>query len=727
MNKTILSILLLTVFNQPLFAATDNSSVQNSSVAKLDTVVVSGSRTEKILLDTPVSVSVITEEDIQRSGAEQVGELLRDVPGVSITDTSVAGSKRIRIRGEIGSNVLILVDGQEVSEQRSFHAGAPLMVDPYIIKRIEVVKGPASVLYGSKAIGGVVNIITKKGGTIPLQAELNTSFDSATNGFNANAQLYGSANNFDYRLSISRAIHGDREVPSGTNDNIAYQNKDGVLENSSFDNSDVNAYLAYNMDNMTIGGRLESYKSDTESHTDNSIIEDGLDGFQLDLPKQDRKKISIFLEETDVTQSLVKMRLDAFHQIRDRDFIQDLKVNTPNFAGPGSNLLVDLDLRTIYEQKNSGLQGQFDFVFHPDHYIVSGFEYTYDDMESNVITSTRTLGTMPFPPFSFASTDLTDTVVESHQETKALYIQDEWSLNDDMTLTAGIRQTWVDTKLDKENSAVLNKLDSNESRAVGSLAFVYSGIANTAIRAGWSQGFRVPSLLELLEGTPHGGSGILYANPDLDPETSNSYEIGLRFDKQQFTFDGAVFYTEAKDYITTVNCSSSSASCSTPYGTSDRQYTNVNGANTFGLELFSAYQFIDSPFSIYSNLTYLRREFEFAEFSTYQTGFPSFEGRIGLEIATSYNNIDYWGDLYVRGAVASDEESPDSDSPIGRDKEHNAGWATLNLSVGADMGIKTPLNVSLHVNNIFDQTYTASQESLVALGRHFVVKAGIKF
>lgn len=722
MIKKTLSILIFSTCHISLANAADNFSI-----TQLDTMVVSGSRTEKLLMDTPVSMSVITQEDIQRSGAEQAGELLRDVPGVEITDTSVAGAKRVRIRGEVGSNVLVLIDGQEISEQRSFHGAAPLLVDSNIIERIEVVKGPASVLYGSKAIGGVVNIITKKGGESAFQAELNTSYNSSTNGFDANAQLYGSANNFDYRLSVSRADHGDREVPDGTDDNIAYSNKDGVLENSSFDNSNVNAYLAYNMDNVTFGGRLESYKADTESHTDNSIIEGGLDGFQLDLPKQDRKKFSVFLEETDVTQSLVKMRLDAFHQIRDRDFLQDLEVNRPNFAGPGSNLLVDLDLKTVFEQKNSGLQGQFDFVFHPDHYIVTGFEYTYDDMESNVTTSSRRLGTVPSPPFTFDVTTLTDTNVESHQETKAIYFQDEWSLATDMTLTGGIRQTWVDTELDKENSPVLNELDTSESRAVGSLAFVYSGIENTAIRTGWSQGFRVPSLLELLEGTPHGGSGVLHANPDLDPETSNSYEVGLRFDNQQFTFDGAVFYTEAKDYIATVSCASSTASCPAAFGGSDTQYTNVNGANTYGVEIFSAYQFANSPFSIYSNLTYLKREFEFTQFSTYKTGHPSFEGRIGLEMVTTHNTIDYWGDVYVRGAVDAEDESPDSGSASGRTVDDYDGWATLNLSMGADIGAKNPINVSLHVNNIFDKAYTPSQESLIAPGRHFVVKAGVKF
>jgi hemoglobin/transferrin/lactoferrin receptor protein len=189
MNKTTLSILLLSTFHVPIVIA-NNDLGDDFSVEKLETLVVSGSRTEKILLDVPASISVITQQEIQRSGAEQVGELLRDIPGVSITDTSVAGAKRVRIRGEVGSNVLILIDGQEISEQRSFHGAAPLLVDASIIERIEVVKGPASVLYGSKAIGGVVNIITKKGGERAVQAELSASYNSSTNGFDTNAQQH---------------------------------------------------------------------------------------------------------------------------------------------------------------------------------------------------------------------------------------------------------------------------------------------------------------------------------------------------------------------------------------------------------------------------------------------------------------------------------------------------------------------------------------------------------
>ncbi len=733
MNKNALLIPLICGINLPLSVTAEDTGSRNeaitlSGVTQLSTMVVSGTRTQRQLMDVPVSMSVITQKEIKRSGAEQLGELLRDVPGVEITDTSVAGAKRVRIRGEVGSNVLILIDGQEISEQRSFHGAAPILVDMSIVERIEVIKGPGSVLYGSKAIGGVVNFITRKGGKRPLQAELNASYNSSTEGFNTSTQLYGSTDSFDYRLAVSKSDHGDRKVPDGTSDNIAYSGKDGVLENSSFDNSSINGYLAYNADNITFGGRVESYKADTESHTDNSIIEDGLAGFQLDLPKRDRKKYSLFAEARNITDDLIKARIDAYHQIRDRDFFQDLLVNVPNFAGPGSNMSIDLDLVTVFEQKTSGVQGQIDWMPHKDHYIVAGFEYIKDKMDSNVKNQTRTIGTVPFPPFTlFDTTTLTDFFVKATQETRAIYVQDEWSFAENLTATGGVRQTWVDSELDSTNSPALSRIDSKESRPVGSLSLMYSGIENMTLRAGWSQGFRVPSLLELLEGTPHGNSGVLYSNPDLDPETSNNYEIGLRLDNTDLTLDAAIFYTRAEDYVATINCSSSITSCPVGFGANDRQYTNLNGATTYGLELFGAYTFSSLPLELYTNLTYLKREFEYRQFSTYKTGHPILEGRLGLRVETEKSNAHYWSDLYLRAATDADLESPDSGSPSGKDKEHYSGWATLNLSLGTEIGKQTPVRLSMHLNNLFDKTYTPAQESLIAPGRHIVISAGINF
>jgi len=138
-------------------------------------VQVTASRVERELLEVPMSVSVITSEDIRKSPASTVGGLLQDVPGVEVVNSGAQGLKRISIRGESPHRTLVLIDGQKIAENKSMD-GTPIMIDPSIIERIEVIRGPASVLYGSEAMGGVVNIITKKGGTKPIQGEAGVSF-----------------------------------------------------------------------------------------------------------------------------------------------------------------------------------------------------------------------------------------------------------------------------------------------------------------------------------------------------------------------------------------------------------------------------------------------------------------------------------------------------------------------------------------------------------------------
>ena len=105
-------------------------------------------------------ISVITSDDIRRSSARTVGELLEDIPGVQIMNDGTQGLKRLSIRGEDAFRTLVMIDGQKISEHKSM-SGAPILIDPTEIERIEVIKGPASVLYGSDAIGGAREIHNK--------------------------------------------------------------------------------------------------------------------------------------------------------------------------------------------------------------------------------------------------------------------------------------------------------------------------------------------------------------------------------------------------------------------------------------------------------------------------------------------------------------------------------------------------------------------------------------
>ena len=172
---------------------------------RLDDTVVTGTGFEVASLMSPGSISRISREQVQGRTLADVAELFRDIPGVVLTDADTPGMKRISIRGESSRRVTIRIDGQTVTDHTDY--GTPLLIDPALIERVEVVRGPASVINGSNAIGGVVNIITRRGSDRPLEAYAGGGYYSATQGYRSNAGLAGSRGHVDYRLSLSRSEH----------------------------------------------------------------------------------------------------------------------------------------------------------------------------------------------------------------------------------------------------------------------------------------------------------------------------------------------------------------------------------------------------------------------------------------------------------------------------------------------------------------------------------------
>ena len=127
---------------------------------ELDNVVVTPTGSEKEAFDTSLPVNLIQARDIEERIVVSVADLFRTEPGVDAV-TAGPGSVHPMIRGLQGERVLVLVDGIRLSEQRP-GGNHVFSLDPAQIERVEVVRGPASVLYGSDAIGGVVNFITKR-------------------------------------------------------------------------------------------------------------------------------------------------------------------------------------------------------------------------------------------------------------------------------------------------------------------------------------------------------------------------------------------------------------------------------------------------------------------------------------------------------------------------------------------------------------------------------------
>ncbi|PIE71492.1 MAG: hypothetical protein CSA22_03015 [Deltaproteobacteria bacterium] len=648
----------------------------DDSEMEMSNIVVSATKTERDLMDVPASVSVVSEKDIRRRAYTSIADMLQDVPGVEVFDESLAGAKRLNIRGESGSRVLILIDGQKINEQKSMD-GAPLLIDPNQIDRIEVVKGPASVLYGSEAIGGVVNVITKKGGDKPIQASASLTYDGSTEGFNGNVAVYGAIDAFQYRVSGTRSDQGDRETP------------DGTLEESDSEMTSYNGFLGYHTDTMSLGIGVEDYDSEVESPPTEVMGRP----FDLNLPEWSRQKVNLFADFKGVSELFPRLRFDTYFQETKKDFWQAMGLMTG-----------EMRMQTYNEQGTSGASFQADILPHESHYLIAGYSFTQDTLDADTTFEMYVGGSPMGRPFSYFH--------EAAITTHALYLQDEWMLPMDTTLTIGGRQTWVESELEDTDDPKAIKGSVDDSQAVFSAGLTWTGAENLTLRGLVSQGYRFPDLNKLFIGTPHGGEGFTLGNPDLDPETSNNIEFGTRFNDGAWNIDITAFFNDAEDYITTQTV-----------GPGVSQFANVDKAETKGIEAYLAYSFPVVNLTPYVSGVWMKRKYDTGTFSTWKTNTPEYLGRVGIKYERELSAFPgtVWTDLWMRAAADANDIAPNGTVTT------TDSWETVNMAIGGEFGEKRQYQFSLNLNNLSDESYTTAQNRLEEAGFHAVVHVGVRF
>jgi len=199
LTMAVLSMMYITQAQANTFESTVNPASGQTERVVLDTIVVTASGFEQDIKKAPATISVLSQEEINKKAYRDVTDALKDVPGVVVTGGG--SSSDISIRGMGSAYTVILVDGKKVNTRsvrpNSDNAGIEQGWLPGIaaIDRIEVIRGPMSGLYGSDAMGGVINIITKKSatewnGTIKLDTTLQENQDSG-NLYQANAYVSG--------------------------------------------------------------------------------------------------------------------------------------------------------------------------------------------------------------------------------------------------------------------------------------------------------------------------------------------------------------------------------------------------------------------------------------------------------------------------------------------------------------------------------------------------------
>ena len=652
-----------------------------------DDVLVTAARVERELMDVNMSVSVITQKEIENNGAQTIADLLKDMPGVEVTTDGSQGSKRIMIRGEKTFSTLVMIDGQRITEQKSM-SGTPILIDPSQVERIEVIKGPASVLYGSDALGGAINIITKKGnGKKAVEGTVTAGYNSSNDGGNASAQIFGTAGGWDYRIGAS--YEGGRDLK------LAH----GKAEGTDFETKSANAYLAYHVnDNHVFGASVDYFDLDFNSSSPDMT----LDEFYVHVPEWKRLKVGAFDEIRYVNKYLSKIRTDVFYQKATK--YMDNHVGA--FMGPGKFMINDNAADNTLKQFGASIQA--DWTLTDKLYLITGYDLSYEKLDAESTSFTR--GNMGRPinmdKYLFYRGNLL---------TQALYASADYNVTDTVTLNFGTRYTYVRTDMKQADGySISSSKTSNIQQTTGKKTdgqFVFNaGVLwhprnDLTLRAAWSQGFRVPLLQERYVDTTMGQTRtVRVGNPDLKPEKSNNFEIGARWVSGPATVDAAIFYNRVTDLIT-----------AKPINKKTSMMMNVAKSETIGMEFTGSYLLGNSGFEPHLAFALLHRTYKENGESTSKTGRPGFTATYGVKWAGDVN----WGraraDLFARSSSSAEDSV-----------NRYSGWTTLNLTGGFDFGPQNRYSINAGFYNILNKDYV-TPFSFYEAGRYGEVKFVARF
>ena len=726
-------------------------AAQAAESVKTDEIKVTATRVEKELSDVNMSVSVITEEQIKHSTARNVGELLKDTVGIEINPDGGQGVNRANIRGENAFRTVVMIDGQKIAEHKSM-SGAPMLIDPAMIERIEVIKGPVSVLYGSDAIGGAINIITKKGGDRPFQGNVTAGYNTSADAASGSASVAGSTNGWNYRLSAAYEDSSDLETPVGD------------MYNTDFNTKSAGLFVSYDINpDVTVGATLDYY--DMEFHagdfeSNNRFGKRSNGAFRVDVDDWKRTKGALFAEIRNVNETLQRVRIDTFYQEGEKSMVNTIAPMTglpPKLSSSGSNYVQPKMIQQPIADNTMdqyGLSIQTDWQLNENNYLVAGYEMSYDDMDARTqqfqhfSMSVGPRPNMMFPMFSW-NEYTKDETYDGYQASHALYASMETILPHDFTINYGARYTYVESEMDITGKSMTYhdlanqqgmfvpeitsagkdiSRDTDDGKVVFNAGVIWTGVENLTLRANYAQGYRTPMLQELYIDTSMGGANQL-ANPNLKPETSDNFEIGARWSNGKAMVDATIFYSDADDYIDTI---------STGGANNETKQMNIAKAKTYGLELTASAYIGETGFEPYVNLTMMKRQFDQGydgvnshKSKSWDTGTPLVTAVYGVRWAGEKEGLGVRWDAYLRSQSSSKYEDLNwkIDPENGKVKSgayDYAGYTTFNLTGGIDFGAQKQYTVDFGLYNVFDKLYQ-HQGAIYEPGRYAAVKFNAQF
>ena len=574
------------------------------SAITLQQMTISATRQEQAVDSVPSTVTVHEREELDSQNVNTIRELVRYEPGVSVGGAGTrSGNSGYNIRGIDGDRILTQVDGVEVPD--NFFNGPYAKtrrnyVDPEIVKRVEIIRGPASALYGSSAIGGAVSYFTLDPDDIikpgqDVGARLKTGYSSADESWLTSGTVAGRVQDFDGLLHLSQ--RNGHEMESHNGNNATGLARTGANP-EDVRTTNVLAKLGWNYgEDNRLGLTYEKYKDDRDINQKSAVGGIFLEGQGTNMYRNRRGNDTITRERFGLEN---KFSLDSpiADHIKTSLNYQIAKTDqaTSEIYQAGRRVLRTRD--TLYEEKQWVFDAQLDKAFvigDTDHLLTYGTTIKQQKVTGSregaatclaVGAGCTAIGApSPTPADSVKkASDFPDPTINSY----ALFAQDQISWND-WTFLPSLRYDYIQLK-PKLTEAFLNTTDpdrkyphddSNKTwhRFSPKLGVTYALTEQYTWFGQYAEGFRTPSAKALYGRFENLEENyVVEPNSNLKPETSKSYETGIRGNFDSGNFDVAVFYNKYRDFIDEDNAALS------PTGTIF-QPGNIKRATIKGMEV----------------------------------------------------------------------------------------------------------------------------------------------
>ncbi len=540
--------------------------------------VVTATKTQLEKKEVPQSVEVITEQKIKELGAYSVQDALRLANNIDVQDNGMTGNQ-VQMRGNSTMHTLILVDGKRMAAentQSSKNAYELKRINISDVERIEIIRSNGSALYGSDAIGGVINIITKKTTTPSISVNMHTGTKDEATSF-----MYSSGRQGKLSLKIGGGIEKVRKLDSGVYKSYSKNTKTGAV--TSTDASSTNMYgtrrflntgLSYAFDdNHSLDFDMNFMREQLKSFSWNSMATDytetqmttmlaflrknaiaggapaavvnsqafidkllakGYTMEQLNASMPDPTTIkkypqisSHFYNNTRSDYSLGYNGKDGKHDYNFRTYFSELRKDNTSWY---KNLNTNADKFVDFDQNNYKqlvVEGKDSYKMDDNNTLTFGAEYKKDIMNG---THLKGRGT---DQHDVTVNGKSKTSSEVSSETAAVYLQNEWKIGDKLLLIPAVR---------------IDHHDSFGTHTSPKLGATYKLSENARVKANWGKGYRAPTLYELYSQMEKVGMAPMpvnvIGNPDLQPEESTNFDFGFEAEKGKVS--GKVTYYQNK-------------------------------------------------------------------------------------------------------------------------------------------------------------------------------------